>query len=157
MQSSRTALVGTGFMIALLATPFALRASQTRAVGAELIQSQPTPVISQALPPLRSGTFVGDAHPTAGMAQIVEADGQRFLELGDGFSTDQGPDLFVLLHRSAVPDSYSASDYVNLGRLQQVQGTQRYLIPDNVSAADFASAVIWCRQFNVTFGYASLS
>ncbi|MBE9076920.1 DM13 domain-containing protein [Romeria aff. gracilis LEGE 07310] len=157
MQLSRIALVGTGFAIALFAGQSALQAGQVRTTSAPTPQPQTATLISQAAPALRSGTFVGDAHPTAGTARIIEADGQRFLELGNGFSTDRGPDLFVLLHRSAVPDSYSASDYVNLGRLEQVQGTQRYLIPDDISAADFASAVIWCRQFNVTFGYASLS
>ncbi len=100
--------------------------------------------------------FVGAAHSTSGSAQIVSIEGQQYLEFDSAFSTDNGPDLFVLLHSEAVPDSYNPENYVNLGQLQQVAGTQRYAIPANVDVAAFQSAVIWCRAFDVTFGYATL-
>ncbi|MEL6601979.1 MAG: DM13 domain-containing protein [Cyanobacteria bacterium J06614_10] len=100
--------------------------------------------------------FVGAGHPTSGNAKIVEVDGQRYLEFDEAFSSDSGPDLFVLLHREAEPQSYSQEDYVSLGRIQSFSGAQRYAIPEDVNLSDFQSAVIWCRQFNVTFGYATL-
>ena len=102
--------------------------------------------------------FVGSSgHPTTGNAQIVEDNGQRYLEFDSAFSSDDGPDLFVLLHSDAVPDSYSSEEYVNLGRLQATEGRQRYAIPADVDISQLQSAVIWCQQFNVTFGYATLS
>lgn len=102
-----------------------------------------------------AGSFVGDAYAASGSAQIVEVDGQRYLELDQAFSTNAGPDLFVLLHRDAVPGSYSPDDYVNLGRLESETGAQRYAIPANVSLDDIRSAVIWCQAFDVTFSYAT--
>ena len=104
-----------------------------------------------------SGTFVSDAHPTKGTARIVTENGKRFLVFDAAFKTDAGPALFVLLHKSAKPKTYRNQDYINLGRLQKTNGTQRYAIPDSVNLADFQSAVVWCRRFNVTFGHAQLS
>nr|WP_255346730.1 DM13 domain-containing protein [Synechococcus sp. PCC 7336] len=76
--------------------------------------------------------------------------------MDENFRTDRGPDLFVLLHARDIPRSYNASDYVvNLGRLERVSGTQRYRVPEDVDIEAFESAVIWCRRFNVTFGYAT--
>ncbi|NER81510.1 MAG: DM13 domain-containing protein [Leptolyngbya sp. SIO1D8] len=103
----------------------------------------------------QTGAFEGVAHPTSGTATIIEEGGKRYLEFDAAFRSDNGPDLFVLLHEQEVPQSYSSDQYVNLGALQSVEGTQRYEIPDDISVEDFSSAVIWCRQFNVTFGYAT--
>lgn len=82
--------------------------------------------------------------------------GQRYLVFDNAFKSDSGPDLFVLLHRDYPPKQYQSQDYVNLGRLQKTSGQQRYTIPANVNPEDFQSVAIWCRLFNVTFGYAAL-
>ncbi len=94
---------------------------------------------------------------SAGVAKIVEEDGQRYLEFDSAFRTDSGPDLFVLLHKQATPTSYSTDNYVNLGRVQELDGAQRYAIPADVDIDALKSAVIWCQQFNVTFGFATFS
>lgn len=124
---------------------------------ANQINRRSTTLIAQATA-LASGTFVdGDDHPTSGNARIVEAaDGQRYLEFDASFSSDAGPDLVVLLHKEAVPQSYDSSNYVNLGQIQRTVGAQRYAIPADVDLASIQSVVIWCREFNVTFGYATL-
>ncbi len=103
----------------------------------------------------QSAPFIGDAHDASGAAKVVEVEGQRYLEFDADFRSDDGPDLFVLLHREAVPTSYSADNYVNLGRIQALDGAQRYAIPADVDIASIQSAVIWCQQFNVTFSYAT--
>jgi hypothetical protein len=103
-----------------------------------------------------AGRFVGAEHSTEGSVRLVNENGQRYVEFDDEFKTDRGPDLFVLLHRSQMPQSYQAADYTNLGKLQRVNGKQRYAIPANVNPKDFRSVVVWCRQFNATFGYAPL-
>ncbi|MEM9089392.1 MAG: DM13 domain-containing protein [Cyanobacteria bacterium P01_F01_bin.53] len=112
-----------------------------------------TQILAQAATPTAS--FVGDAHPTTGSAQIVEVEGQRYLEFDGAFRTDAGADLVVLLHNEAVPESYNADNYINLGQVQRVAGVQRYAIPADADLASVQSAVIWCREFNVTFGYAT--
>jgi hypothetical protein len=72
------------------------------------------------------------------------------------FKSEAGPDLHVLLHREATPKQYTANDYVNLGKLKQVAGTQLYEIPAGMDVAEYKSAVIWCEKFNATFGFAML-
>jgi hypothetical protein len=102
----------------------------------------------------QSGQFVMGEHPTLGAAQIVTENGKRYLVFDAAFKTDAGPDLFVLLHREKMPRTYDTQSYISLGALQQVSGGQRYEIPAEVDLGTFQSAVIWCRQFNATFGYA---
>lgn len=123
----------------------------------------PTAIMTSAAPRLQStqiaqsagAPFVEAAHPTTGSAQIVSEGGQRYLEFDAAFRSAGGPDLFVLLHKEAVPRTYSPDDYVNLGRLEKTDGAQRYAIPADVDIEALKSAVIWCRQFDVTFGYAT--
>lgn len=104
----------------------------------------------------KSGQFVTAEHETQGTARIVTENGQRYLEFDSAFRSDNGPDLFVLLHRESRPSSYKKGDFVRLGRLQSTNGKQRYAIPADVSINEFKSAVIWCRAFNATFGFAPL-
>lgn len=106
-----------------------------------------------------AGTFMAAEAPTTGMAKIVTEGGHRYLEIDSAFSTtDQAPDLHVLLETAEVPPvSYSSfGSYVNLGKLQTVSGAQRYPIPDSIDLAEFKSVVIWCRMANATMGYATL-
>lgn len=105
----------------------------------------------------RVGQFIAAEHPTSGSARIITENGKRFLVLDQAFKTDEGPDLFVLLHRENPPQTYNAESYISLGVLQTVSGEQRYAIPETVDVATLQSAVIWCRQFNATFGYAPLT
>lgn len=108
---------------------------------------------------MRSGTFVAAEKPTTGMARIVTENGHRYLELDGAFSTsDQGPDLHVLLDSSPKPPQtyQNPGSYVNLGKLQKFQGSQRYPIPDAINLSNIQSVVIWCRMANATFGYATL-
>ena len=106
---------------------------------------------------LTTGGFVSVDKPTRGEVKILEIDGKRYLELASNFKTRSGPALEIILHRnSSVPTSIGRQDYVTLSKLKKVSGTQRYLIPNNVDLKDFQSVAIWCRQFNVTFGFASI-
>lgn len=96
-------------------------------------------------------------HTTSGGVKIVVENGQRYLEFDSAFATDRGPDLKVVLHRNnSVGASIAEEDYISLAPLTSFRGTQRYLIPNNVDLDKYGSVAIWCRQFNVTFGYASL-
>ncbi len=105
---------------------------------------------------LMAGNFVKAEHPTMGGASVVMKDGKPYLMFDQKFKSDNGPDLFVLLHREATPKNYAAADYVSLGRLKQLTGTQMYEIPAGMDVAEYQSAVIWCKEFNATFGFAML-
>jgi Electron transfer DM13 len=114
---------------------------------------------------ISSGNFVNGEHPTQGVAQIINQNGKRILQLNDQFSTStSGPDLVVALHRSAnvvgetTPPAYplKEGEYTVLAPLKQFSGAQSYEIPSNINLENFQSAVIWCRRFNATFGSATL-
>lgn len=96
-------------------------------------------------------------HKTTGGVKIISENGQRYLEFDRAFATENGPDLKVVLHRnSSVGSGIAEGDYVALSPLTSFNGTQRYLIPNSVDLSKYASVAIWCKQFNVTFGYAEL-
>jgi hypothetical protein len=100
-----------------------------------------------------SGSFTGtdDFHFGRGTATIVEtAPGAYVLRLDD-FSVRNGPDLYVYLS----PDK---SDYVRgaleLGKLKATDGAFGYELPAGTDPADYASALIWCKQFSHLFAVA---
>ena len=84
-------------------------------------------------------------------------DGKPLLRLED-FSTTNGPDLFVVLSSSANPDQDGLKNgaYVQLEALKGNIGNQNYELPSDVDLGQYKSVVIWCRTFNIVFGYAPL-
>lgn len=148
-------------IISMLAATFSVSiASATFANSSASVTSSVESQVVAQRPSVITGTFVAAEAPTTGTARIVTEAGHHYLEISSAFSTtDQAPDLHVLLDPSNQPPaSYSDfSGYVNLGKLQNVKGAQRYPIPDVVNVADYRSVVIWCRTANATIGYAPLS
>lgn len=117
-------------------------------------------VMAQSQQVASTGTFIAAEAPTTGTARIITEGGHRYLEIDSAFSTtDQAPDLHVLLETASTPPASYATfgSYVNLGGLQKVSGAQRYPIPDSVDVAQFGSVVVWCRMANATMGYAPLT
>ncbi len=156
MKFSYLATLG---IIALLSVGCAKEVSSNQVdTQSQPVTSVTTPVAQASQTGSQAGTFKAAEHPTQGMVQVVTDNGKRFLEFDQAFKTDNGPDLFVILHRSDAPpvSGIKEQDYVRIARLQKVSGTQRYALPDNVNLADFGSVAIWCRAFNATFGYAPL-
>ena len=103
-----------------------------------------------------SGPFHGtdDFHFGRGTASIIEtAAGTYHLRLED-FSVRNGPDLFVYL--SPDPADY-AKGALELGRLKATDGAFGYDLPVGTDPADFASAIVWCKQFSHLFAVAPLS
>ena len=102
--------------------------------------------------------FVDVDHRTNGTVEIItEANGDRILRLNN-FVTDNGPALQVILYEDGVvPKKIEGKGrYVSLGELEQIEGTQDYVIPASVNLANFNAVGIWCEAFDVTFGYAAL-
>jgi hypothetical protein len=132
---------------ALVSTPAAIPTTESA-------QSEPQATLAQAV-----GQFVTveQDHPTTGIARIVTENGQRYLEFDADFDTARGPDVNVVLYgESMVPVNLGESDYLTLASLQSFSGAQRYLIPAEGDLAAYQAVGIWCRQFDVTFGYATL-
>lgn len=151
-------LTAFGFSSALLIGSISLTLVRPSTVWAEHVpQSQSNQILlTQNI--LKSGSFVTTEqnHPTQGTATIITENGQSYLEFDSAFDTASGPDVQVILHRSSeIPVKPSTQDYVILAPLKSFNGTQRYPIPENLNVEEFQSVGIWCRQFDVTFGYAA--
>jgi Electron transfer DM13 len=118
------------------------------------------PVAQASSTAIASGAFVAGETPTTGTARIITEDGHRYLELDAAFSTgNMGPDLHVLLDSATQPPKAyeNLGSPVNLGKLRDFSGAQRYPIPDSVDLASIRTVVIWCRTANATFGYAPIN
>ena len=120
------------------------------------------PVAAPADPvALLTGTFIAGSTPgdkAGGKATIYRLeDGKPLLRLED-FSTTNGPDLFVVLSSSANPDQDGLKNgaYLQLDALKGNVGNQNYELPADVDLSQYKSVVIWCRAFNIVFGYAAL-
>jgi hypothetical protein len=130
------------------------------------VASTPVETNTKAGVKSRSGSFISAEHTTNGKAKVVQENGTYFIELDEGFMTSEnGPDLFVILHRSpnilniSKPPDYAIAenDYALIAPLKSFNGKQRYEIPKNIQPDSFKSIAIWCRKFNATFGFAPLS
>jgi hypothetical protein len=124
--------------------------------------SEPAPPgLSTNSDPLYTGLLTSRAHPTSGRASIYQAaGGKRELRLTD-FSTSNGPDVHVVLARSAdenLKQSFAKDglDSVELGSLKANQGDQNYELPDSADLERYDAVVIYCERFNVLFGVAKL-
>lgn len=143
-------------------SPSAGRSTTPAAPPSAAPTSPPSVTASPTAPPtstpfapstVSSGAFAGtdDFHYGSGTASIIEtAPGRYTLRLED-FSVRNGPDLFVYL--SPVADGY-ADDALELGRLKATDGSFNYEIPPGTDPAEFASAIIWCKQFAHLFAVA---
>ncbi len=144
-----------------LSTSFLL----TSAISLTLFPSQvtannaPDQLIAQQVSVLSSSNFVTveQDHQTTGKVRVIRLNGKRYLDFDSDFTTAQGPDVQIILHRNkTVPLNVSQENYITLAKLKSFNGSQRYEIPDNIDLDDLKSVGIWCRKFNVTFAYASL-
>jgi hypothetical protein len=126
--------------------------SSTSAAPTPSVSPKPTPFARRTI---ASGEFHGtdDFHFGSGTARIVETAPSTFTLRFTDFSVRNGPDLYVYLS----PD---ANDYddgaLELGKLKATDGAFGYELPPGMDPADFASAIIWCKQFSHLFAVAPL-
>jgi hypothetical protein len=148
---------------AMVAPAMADQAAPTAMVAPAMAdQAAPTAMVAPAAPvALSAGSFVNGAtpgHEAQGSATIFRLeDGQQILRLAD-FSATNGPDLFVVLSGSANPDQdgVKSGGFLQIDALKGNVGSQNYDLPPDIDLNQYKSVVIWCRAFNVVFGYAAL-
>lgn len=109
-----------------------------------------TPEIHKASGKFSDGDFFHRTSGTASVEYSQELGGT--LHFDQRFSTVNGPDLFVYLATDK-----SATDFVNVGRLQSSSGEQTYTIPEETDLEKYNNVLVWCRAFGVLFGDANLS
>jgi hypothetical protein len=112
----------------------------------------------------RTGNFVSAEHETLGNVELIRTEEQQTLIFDENFATADGPDLVVVLHRSAnvieesTPPAYplNEEDYVIVAPLADIAGRQEYAVPMEIDLEAFESVAVWCQAFNATFGVATL-
>ncbi|NEP16237.1 MAG: DM13 domain-containing protein [Leptolyngbya sp. SIO4C1] len=152
--TSLSALMLTGSVVS-----FAQAKGIAEPVAPLAASSTETLVAQAAARPLSQGQFVtvDRSHATTGGARIVEENGQRYLEFDAAFDTARGPTVQVVFYNGAtVPVNLAEADYTVVADLQRFSGAQRYRLPSSLNLDSYQSVAIWCADFNITFGYASL-
>ena len=152
-------LAGLGIASVVLFSSVGSVIANSRVAGASpaLRTNRTTRIAAKAKSVLASGNFVKQEKATTGKARIVNINGKNYLEFDKAFSSGEGPDVKIILHRnSSIPLNIKEGNYLTLAPIKSFNGFQRYAIPDNVNLADYKSVGIWCEEFNATFGYASL-
>jgi hypothetical protein len=98
-----------------------------------------------------SGTFGNGPYGSVnGKAKIYLQNSQYILAL-ENFNSSNGPDLHVYISKEAQP-----VNYIDLGKLQSVNGNQQYPLTGNINFSEYKYALIHCQQFNHLFGSAEL-
>lgn len=112
------------------------------------------PALAQEMMTKGTGMFEGRSnHVTSGSVKIIEEGGRTFVELGDDFSLDGGPDPRVGFGKGG---SYGGQDGY-LGALLSLNGKQRYAVPSTMDASAFDEVYIWCEVAGVPLGVASVN
>ena len=143
----------------LMATMQAADIAADTDVADVMMAERPVPTPAPAGPiALQSGSFVDGSlpgHHAAGSATVFRLEnGQQVVRLED-FEATNGPDLFVTFHTGANPET-DRGDYFQVAPLKGNLGDQNYELPADFELGQYKSVVIWCRTFNVVFGYAAL-
>lgn len=155
----RTELVEPGPAAVIDVTP----APPSPATAPSAVPASPAPLATATPSPApfavrrhSTGSFRGtdDFHFGRGTATILETAPGRFTLRLDDFSVRNGPDLYVYLSPEA--DDY-ARGALEVGKLKATDGAFGYDLPAGADPADFASAIIWCKQFSHLFAVAPLS
>ena len=111
-----------------------------------------SPVLAAAHAGKNTGTFEGRSnHETSGSVKVVEEDGRTFVDLGDDFSLDGGPDPRVYMGKDGERDTA-----IYLGALQSLKGAQRYAVPSVWDVTGHTEVYIWCDVAGVPLGVAKL-
>ncbi|MDO9445553.1 MAG: DM13 domain-containing protein [Dehalococcoidia bacterium] len=94
-----------------------------------------------------------DFHFARGRASLIETAPGRYTLRFEEFSIRNGPDLFVYLSDAA--DGYGEAP-LKLGALKATDGAFNYDVPEGTDVSRYRSAIVWCDQFAVLFGTATL-
>lgn len=114
---------------------------------------------------LKSGPFAGKAnHECSGTVELVEDADGLFLQFRE-YQQTQGPDVFCYLTPAEDPDTSEEIDAgtkilidggADGGEITMV-GTFSQRLPNRLTIADLNGVGIWCENFSVPFGAATLS
>ncbi len=100
---------------------------------------------------IKQGSFSGNmSYAVSGSVKLYEYQGKKYIYF-ENFSSSNGPDLKVY-----VATTNTASQFINLGALKGVSGTQAYVINNPPDFNQYNKVLIWCQQFSVLFGTSTI-
>ncbi|MEL7028036.1 MAG: DM13 domain-containing protein [Pseudomonadota bacterium] len=125
-----------------------LSAAFVAALAVTFFSAAPSALAEETV--LYEGGWTNVKQRTSGNWQVVERDGQTYIEFDDAFKTRRAPDLKVFLSTedAATRANRNALDNaVFIGELQSAKGAQSYLVPDGVDVSQFSTLLIHCQQY----------
>lgn len=105
----------------------------------------------------RTGNFMPtDVNTTGSVTLLFNSDGTKKIQLGSDFSTSAGPDIHVVLCKTAFYNRNT--DVVISGDLTQTSGAQSFTVTSAKvkNLNDYQYILIHCIQYNHRFGFAAL-
>jgi pentapeptide MXKDX repeat protein len=103
---------------------------------------------------LPHGAFAGaEGHKAGGSFTLVREGDQTVLKLGDDFSAEKGPEVYLALSNGPK----ASTGAVFLGKLSKFSGAQVFAVPPGTDLKAFTHLVLWSKKDNVAFGTASLA
>lgn len=73
-----------------------------------------------------------------------------------GLDASAGPDLYIYLARVDSPGGSQVTSGVLVSSLKTYKGDFTFTLDPSLDLAQFRSVAVYCRSFNVVFGYANL-
>lgn len=119
---------------------------------AEPAQSASPAAVEKTADAVTTGTFRGASdHITTGTASITGTPGNYKLVFAADFELDGAPDPIVGFGNKGT---FDASNKVSA--LTNLSGAQTYALPASFDPANAGEVYIWCEQFDVPLGVATL-
>jgi Electron transfer DM13 len=150
--------------LSLLAAPLAFAAAPVPAAAPADTMTKPEtmkPGSSMAAMKPLSGKLSSIHAPTVGTVTITHTAGGDVLSI-KGLKTEVAPDLEVWLLASAAPKTeaddvvVAKTRHLQVAVLKTFSGDFSFKLPAGTKVSDYRSVILWCAQFNVTFGGANL-
>ncbi|MEM7522897.1 MAG: DM13 domain-containing protein [Pseudomonadota bacterium] len=87
-----------------------------------------------------------------GTVSIEREGGKTFVVLSEDFTLDGAPDPKLGFGNDGDFDADTI-----FAKLETLTGSQRYEVPPSLKIADYDTFTVWCEQFSVPLGSASLN
>ncbi len=111
-----------------------------------------TDIVDQTSTVVVMGNFIaGPFGSASGVSEVRRASNGSLTLVLKNFTVNSGPDLHVYLSKEVQP-----VNFIDLGLLRSVSGTQVYNINGNPDFTQYRYALIHCQRFNHLFGSAEL-
>ena len=143
----------TGFTTTTIALTLAACSGPATEAVAEQDKSSATEYAAVKAVSIATGTFEGRSdHITTGRATIEKTATGYQLKFAGDFTLDGAPDPVVALGNG---ETFLVAN--KLGALKRKTGGQTYALPASFTPGQFSEVYVWCEQFNVPLGVATLT